>query len=298
MARPEHVVHDPRERYRLYELCVQDPPRTVRFLEAVHAGRGARAPRVLREDFCGPGSLARAWAALGSGRRAVAVDREPEPPGGARGVPGVKVVMADVRVVRHRADVIAALNFAVCELHARADLMRYLRGARRALRPGGVLVCDLYGGREAYSAGSYRRRVRGPGGERVVYRWEQRAADPLTGRVENAIHFEVRGRGRAVRLPDAFVYHWRLWSLAELREAMLEAGFGGVLAYDRMGDALEESGRLHVRAIESGAELAEDYVVYLVARVGRARGRSGAGGGKKAAGPGVGRGPRLVGANA
>lgn len=40
------------------------------------------------------------------------------------------------------------------------------------------------------------------------------------------MHFRVERDGVIVAsIEDAFVYRWRLWSVPELREAMLEAGF-------------------------------------------------------------------------
>ncbi len=37
-------------------------------------------------------------------------------------------------------------------------------------------------------------------------------------------------------LGDAFDYRWRLWSAAELGEAMLDAGFSRVSLHDRLDD--------------------------------------------------------------
>jgi hypothetical protein len=62
------------------------------------------------------------------------------------------------------------------------------------------------------------------------------------------------------------VYRWRLWSIAELREMMIDAGFAKVEVYAQMGEAIDDGGRLHVRPVESGEDLEEDYVVYIVGR--------------------------------
>lgn len=263
------------DRFDLYELCAQSPDAEARFLRAVHGG----SPRTLREDFCGPGGIARAWLRLGARQRAIVVDRDPEPlaramgggigaPADAPADPRLTGVCEDVLRVRVKADVIAALNFAVCELHDRGTLMKYLRGARSSLSPRGVLVVDVYGGSEAYIPGRYTRKLRGPCGERIEYTWEQRAADPVTARVVNAMHFRVteRGGGRGRVLRDAFVYDWRLWTIAELREAMLEAGFRSVDVYDRLGDATDSEGNVYVRPVEPGEGLDENWVAYVVGR--------------------------------
>ena len=72
--------------------------------------------------------------------------------------------------------------------------------------------------------------------------------------------------GKAKRYPDAFVYHWRIWSIPEVRDAMMDAGFRAVDVYARMGDAIDSDGNLYVSPIQSGDELDENYVVYVVGR--------------------------------
>lgn len=252
------------DRYDLYELAVTEPVRLARFLHAVHG----RKPRILREDFSGSGALSHTWAASGPHARAIAVDRDQEPLQRLRAIPRVEPVKADVLSCHARADIIAATNFPIGYLHTRADLMAYLRHARRCLRPRGILVADTYGGNDAFTTGRTTQRIRGPGGERIEYTWEQRSADPLTARVVDVLHFKVRERGssRARVFRDAFVYDWRLWSIPELRDAMLEAGFKRVEVYDRLGSAVDHRGRLYTRPLPDGHELDENYVVYVVGR--------------------------------
>jgi len=265
-------------RYDLYELTVQLPPIQARFLRAVHGG----SPEVLGEDFCGPASIARAWLELSGDHRAVATDRDPDPlehvrvraaeqlgPGwGAR----LTLRESDVATVGDHADIVAALNFAVCELHTRAALLTYLRRAVYRLNTAGVFVCDLYGGADAMSPGQSEQTVKTPSGG-VGYTWEQRQADPLTARVVNAIHF-VTPKPEARPMRDAFVYDWRLWGVAELRDAMREAGFRSTEVYADYGDAMDGDGNLIVRPISwdgavgaAGPELEDNWVVYIVGRV-------------------------------
>jgi hypothetical protein len=252
------------DRFELYELCAQAPARDARLLLAIHGG----APRVLGEDFSGAGAISREWVGLAAGRRAVAVDHDPEPLRRVRAVPGVKAVCADVLRVKEKADIIAALNFSIGELHSRGGLVAYLRHAGSRLRGGGVLVCDIYGGSDAFMTGRIRECKAGPRGERVVYTWEQRTADPLTGRVVNAMHFRVTARpgGTSREIHDAFVYDWRLWSVPELRDAMLEAGFGAVEVYPRFAEATDADGGLYLSPIEDAAEVGDSFSVYVVGR--------------------------------
>lgn len=269
-------------KFDLYELCVQTPAMQARFLEAVHngGGVGGAGGLTLGEDFAGPAGIARAWVALSEGHRAVCTDRDPEPLEHAarraeemlgRGTSGrLAFVADDVLVARRGMDVIAALNFAVCELTQRAALLTYLRHALCRLETGGVLVADLYGGSDAFATGMSEQVIETAAGP-VTYAWEQRAADPLTGRVVNAMHFGLPG---GERVPDAFVYHWRLWGVAELRDAMREAGFASTQVYGSLGGAIDEEGRLYAlpdaddaEGVSDPAALDDPYVVYIAGRV-------------------------------
>jgi hypothetical protein len=252
------------DKYDLYTLCAQAPARQVAFLRGVHG----RSPRVLREDFSGPAALCAEWV-KSAGSEAVAVDRDPEPLAKIEGVPGVRRVVADVVDAPDRADLVVSTNYAVCEIHERARLVEYLKLTRDRLNPGGVFVADLYGGPDALTPGQFEHAVRGPGGERIVYVWEQIEASPLTARVRNAMHFQVKTRGSKPRtLENAFEYDWRLWTVPELADALSEAGFASVEVYDRLGDAMDADGNVYVKPVQDGVPSEVSFVVYVVGRAG------------------------------
>lgn len=254
------------DRYDLYELSAQSPVRTALLLRAIHGRGGA----ILGEDFCGSGAVSRAWVTApdglkrGATPRAVCVDKD------AGALKALKKRCArsqlerltihrrDVMRERARVDVLAALNFPVGYWHDRGALIAYLRRARARLRPRGAIVVDTYGGESAMRVGRYRQRL--PGG--ILYEWHQRETDPLTGRVRNAMHFRVDGRWRR----GVFAYDWRLWSIAELKDAMREAGLRRVEVYDARARALDARGRTLAAPVRHADELDEDYVVYVVGR--------------------------------
>ncbi len=258
------------DRFDCYERCVQNAPAMARFLHAVHGGN----PRTLREDFCGTGGVCRAWVALkpphARGRRAVGVDRDAEPLSRLRRAsrPGrVRAVRADARDCRIRADVVSATNFPLGYLHTRRELLRYLRGVHASLNPGGIFVCDTYGGKTAFKVGATVRDVWCDGGLRIRYTWEQRDADPLTAMVTNVLHFRGDAGGTVVfDHPEAFVYRWRLWSVPEIREALRDAGFRRTDVYSTLADAVDQHGRAHVRPVEDPAELEPTFFVCVVGR--------------------------------
>ncbi len=257
----------------LYELCVTEPERLIRFLQAAHG----RKPVTLREDFSGSGALSRAWAASHRSRRAIAVDIDPGVLSHAAVHPRVSPLVSDAKQAKARADIIAAINFPIGYQHSRASLLKYLRAVRKSLNPRGIFICDLYGGRDAFTPGKIIQMLRAPTtapwrGELVEYTFEQRAADPVSGLVLDCLHFRVWKKHSKSKTPDfvfkdAFVYHWRLWSLPELSDAMKEAGFRSVEIHDRLGDAIDLDGKLHLRAVGPDNPVDENWVVYVVARM-------------------------------
>jgi len=259
------------DRYDLYERCVQSPRLLVPLLRAIHAGgaeSGADRARVLGEDFCGTAQLSHTWVEMVEGGSAVAVEIDPEPLAQATPDARVRLVRSDVLRLdpadASGMDIIFTGNFSIGELHERATLVRYLRLARARLARGGVFVCDTYGGEHAYTVGHVDRDHDGPGGVRIVYRWEQCEADPLTARVTNALHFRVFEGDEVVHdIHDAFVYDWRLWSVPELRDAMTEAGFAQTRVYAQLPDAVDDAGEAYVMPIEDASELGEDYIVCI-----------------------------------
>ncbi|MBX3365183.1 MAG: methyltransferase domain-containing protein [Phycisphaeraceae bacterium] len=269
------------DRFTCYELCVQSPRHVVALLRAAHGGEAF----LLREDFCGTAAVSRRWCAEGAkrgdGSRAIGIDLDPEAISRARqeaqreqAAVGLALHVGDATIkdapaASAAADIIFVGNFSIGYLHRRADLMRYLRYSRERLSRanagfgGGIFACDTYGGARAFRLGSIERRHPGRAGEVIHYVWTHAQADPVTGMVENRISFRVERSGEFVQdLPDAFVYHWRLWSIAELREAMLEVGYSSVEVY---ADADIAPGA-PARPVTDARELGEDWTVLVAGR--------------------------------
>lgn len=270
-------IHD------LYELCVQSPGHLVPLLRAIHGGR----PTVLGEDFAGTGALSRAWCEADAKASAIAVDLDPVVLARAEH-PRVRRVVGDVRGpvgvggAELAADIVFVGNFSIGYLHSRAELIVYLRRSAGRLRPGGVVVCDTYGGASAFTPGVVERphpippgRFPGvPVGARILYCWEQREADPLTAMVTNVIHFRLEAPapdGTGVEIvrewPEAFAYRWRLWSVPELRDAMEEAGLTRTDVYATLPDAVDEDGVAYVDPV-TGEDLEASFIVLVAGRAG------------------------------
>jgi hypothetical protein len=163
-------------------------------------------------------------------------------------------------------DVIFVGNFSIGYIHDRATLVDYLRRSAERLRMGaagfggGVFVCDTYDSPTKYTLGAMQRRHPSKGHEIVHYTWEHREADALTGMVTNAIHFRVELNGEIVaEYTDAFIYRWRLWSIPEMREAMMEAGFVSTEVHQEVNE--------RPVALEHGSQMKEAGIVCVVGRV-------------------------------
>lgn len=252
-----------RDRHAFYEVAVQGTDWDLHFIERAFRRHTGREPVTFREDFCSTAALATAWALRGPERQAWGVDLDPEPLAWARRhrLPFVRDVAKRVTLVRGdvrrpqrpRVDVACALNFSWWVFHRRADLVAYLRAAHAGLNAGGVLVLNAFGGVRAERALTERTRKRAsnaPDGTHVpafTYVWEQARFNALNRNLLAWIHFELKD---APRMARAFVYDWRMWTLPELREAALEAGFREIEVWSEGWDAKRRThtGTLHRRA--------------------------------------------------
>jgi SAM-dependent methyltransferase len=232
------------DRHVLYEAAVQGVEYDLDFFVRVHRRLRGRGFTRFREDFCGTAALSCAWVLRAPGNRAWGVDQDGATLAWSRARhlrrlreagERVRLVRADVRRARlPRADVICAMNFSYWVFHERRDLVAYFRAARRGLAEDGLLFVNAFGGTGAMDTLTETRRIaasRGPDGEAVppfTYVWEHAAFNPVDHRLLCHIHFRLRD-GRA--LERAFTYDWRMWTLPEIRDALLEAGFADVQVY-------------------------------------------------------------------
>jgi hypothetical protein len=261
------------------------------------AAAGGGGARVLHEDFCGSAALSRYWLSSDptGASRALGTDLD----GPTLAYAQARAHQAGLATSQHRPgaplmrgtlsllhadcaalgpsttdgtgqpDVIFAGNISIGYLRTRAALLAYLRAAKARLDAsnagfgGGLFACDIYGGASAYGLGVHTRVHPGTGPEMIHYVWRHEEADPRTARVVNSMSLRVTVGGEIVAdLPRAFVYEWRLWGLAELREAMAEAGFARSAVYEDINVAPGQA----PQEVRSAAELPADWTVLVVAR--------------------------------
>lgn len=218
------------DRHALYQESVQNPDFDVALLDRLFRRHTGRAPRSLREDFCGTGLLCATWVKSHRERTAIGldIDREVLAWGAAQNVAPLGEAQARVSLraqdvmkpTKERSDVVVALNYSYQIFQDRPTLRRYFEAARRALTDDGLFVLDLLGGWESQQVLVEKRRVRG-----FSYVWEQADYDPVSAHFRCHIHFQFSD---GTQLRKAFTYDWRLWQLVEIRELLAEAGFAEV----------------------------------------------------------------------
>ena len=167
------------------------------------------------------------------------------------------MIEGDVMVVNTPpADVTCAFNFSYFLFRERKQLLAYFRRAWGTLAEEGCLMLDAYGGADAQRTMSETREQEG-----FDYIWDQHRYDPIQNRVVNYIHFKFPDGSKVKR---AFRYEWRLWSLPEIKDLLLEAGFSDCEVYWEGTDPETEEGNGEYELAE---EALDDpaWVAYVVA---------------------------------
>jgi SAM-dependent methyltransferase len=222
------------DKHLLYQWSVQDADDVVEFTVEQYQRRRGRPPKILREDFCGTALVSSRWVNGHSKRRAIGLDLDGEtlkwarrhnlkPLGKDR--ERIDLRQCDVRTVtKPKADVVQAFNFSYFLLHPLAELIKYFRVVRRSLAPDGIFLLDCYGGWENQKTQKERRTVESPAGT-FGFVWEHADFNPIDDRARCHIHFEFKN---GKRWKKAFSYDFRLYSLADVRDALTAAGFTNI----------------------------------------------------------------------
>lgn len=256
------------DRHVLYQRAVQSVDAEIDFIDETFKKMRGRPPRTLREDFCGTANTSCEFVRRRPGNRAWGVDLDAKTLewGIAHNIARLKpAARTRVELVRENVltvrtppvDVLLAMNFSYYILTERETLRKYFRRAREALAPRGVLFIDGYGGYDAFRVMTERRDI----GRGATYIWDQAAYDPVTGHSTCKIHFSFKDGSR---LRDAFTYHWRLWTIPEIRELLAEAGFRKSTVYWEGWDQDSWEGNGEFTPIEHG-EPDAGWIVYIVA---------------------------------
>ena len=155
-----------------------------------------------------------------------------------------------------RADIICAFNFSYFIFQERAALVRYFESCRSLLNKKGIIAVDIFGGPQHARPSVDSKRVTG-----MKYFFEQSAFDPITNKARFHLSFQLKGQRTCSRV---FSYDWRMYSIPEVRDAMMDAGFKETIVYwEGTARNGRGSGVFHRR---STGEPCEVWVAYIVGR--------------------------------
>lgn len=258
----------PPDKHVLYQESVQNPDYEVGNFKKIYKKLRGKSPRHLREDFCGTALISCSWVRKIKDGTAQGIDLDAptlewgrEHNVNALGDLADRVELVNCNVLEAHgpaADVIAAVNFSYFVFKERSQLLDYFRSARASLAADGVLILDIYGGPDAQTLQIEDTRY-----DAFTYVWDQDKYNPITGEAVCHIHFRPAG-GKTMK--KAFTYDWRLWSLPEVRDALLDAGFREVTVFWEGTDKRTGEGNSVYRVSTKG-DNATSWIAYVAATV-------------------------------
>jgi hypothetical protein len=219
-------------KFDCYQKSVQSADHEIEFFEQAFKDAYRRKPYSLREDFCGTFSVCCEWVKSNRKRTAIGVDLCPETLQWGRDnnlsklsdtqQERIELLEQDVRKTGDTVDLLAAQNFSFWIFKTRDEVIEYFKAAHANLNDQGVMVMDMMGGGECYNEEQVDKRTIVKGKKGFKYHWEQASFNPVNNDASFYISFKFKDGSKLKR---AFEYHWRFWSIPEVREMLEEAGF-------------------------------------------------------------------------
>ena len=253
-------------KYVYYEKAVQNPSNEVEFFNEKFKEIRKREPKTLREDFCGTAAISCAWVDQSPEHFAYGVDLDPEPVEygkenhyarlDAETQTRMKYILGNVLdTPGEKTDITFAFNFSYMIFKERSILLNYFKKAYESLKDDGVFFLDLFGGPDSQTEMTDVIEHKG-----FKYYWECMEFNPINNHCTFGIHFKRKGEKKR---KEVFTYEWRLWSLPELRDLLVEAGFKTTIAYWE-GDDEDGGGNGEFYQTET-AENCDAWVTYIAA---------------------------------
>ena len=261
------------DRHLLYQYAVQDVEAEIDFVEQTWSELRQRPAVFLREDFCCTANTACEWVSRDETHHAVGIDLDGEVLDWSRDNKLVsldedqreRMALLNEDVVQTRpglADIVLAMNFSYYLFSTRDEMREYFINVLDGLVSDGIFFLDAYGGYEAPMELTEPRECEDEDGNKFTYIWEQATFNPIDSCMQCYIHFEFPDQSR---MEKAFSYHWRLWTLPEIREILYEAGFSQVEIYWEGTDEEKNEGNGIYTPSEIG-DADPGWVCYIVAQ--------------------------------
>lgn len=260
---------DKADRHNLYQLAVQCVEAEIDMVDKTYKNIRGRHANTLREDFCGTANTSCEWVRRRDTNNAIGVDLDAAVLewGSKNNVVKlnaaqknrIELLQRDViKCSDIKADIVVAMNFSYMLFKTRNKLRDYFTQVHAALNHDGIFMFDNYGGHESWCTIKEKTKFKKQG---FNYIWQHRKFNPIKFEAICAIHFNFPDGSK---IKNAFSYDWRMWTLPEIRETLLEAGFSKTEVYWEGTD--EETGEGNDEF--TPAEIGNDdpsWVVYVVA---------------------------------
>jgi hypothetical protein len=260
-----HITAGSADKHSLYEIAVQNVEAEADFIERVFIDEVGYMPTHLREDFCGTAKLCAEWVSRRNENHAVGIDLDgptleygrmnninPLGPAANR----ISLIKDNVlNVTDPSAEIIAATNFSWWGFHCKEVLKKYFISSLESLTENGMLMLDIFGGPESQVVQFEETEY-----DNFTYIWDQNSFNPITHRYNCKIHFHFPDGSK---LENAFDYDWRIWTIPETRDLLLESGFKRVVIY---WEGTDQDGNPNDNFQPSlTGDLAPAWVAYIVA---------------------------------
>jgi hypothetical protein len=235
----KQTLADKADKYDCYQQSVQEPEHEIDIFDQAFREAYNRKALKLREDFCGTFAVCCYWVESDSKRSAWGIDlcEETLQWGKNNNLNKLKgkdsrrvtVMEQDVRECSTpQVDVLAAQNFSFWIFKTREEVLEYFKVAYANLASEGVIVMDMMGGRDCYDSDLVDKRTIVKGKKGFKYHWEQAYFNPVNSHCKFYIHFKFADGSK---MKKAFQYDWRFWTIPEVRELLMEAGFKDTVVY-------------------------------------------------------------------
>lgn len=254
------------QKYDFYERAVQNAEGEVFFMHDEFKRFYGRSPYIFREDFCGTGAMSCTWVQQDKNCEAYGVDLDPEPIEMGKERHYSKLDKSEQKRVHYLqknvltvktppVDVVCAFNFSYFIFKSRKQMLQYFKAVRKSLKKQGVFFLDIFAGPESQKLVTDVKKLKN-----LTYYWECQHFNPLTHDCTFAIHFkDAKGK----KHNNVFTYNWRFWSMPEIRDILIEAGFSKTIVYWEGED--EDGGGDGVFFPAEDAENCDAWVSYIAA---------------------------------
>lgn len=253
------------DKYHYYKESVQDPESDIKTFTKIYKSIFKKTPRIFREDFCGTFYFGSEWVKSHSKNQAIVVDLDKEPINYGKTHHLFKMTESQKKRLRicvnnvldtklPKAQIINVNNFSYCIFKQRDLLLKYFINVKKTLLKQGIFILDVFGGSDCFSENEDQVKH-----DKFNYYWEQKNFDPINNFAKFEIHFK---RPREKKRQAVFSYDWRLWSVPELKDILLDAGFSKIHSYWEQCDKQGEGTGVLKKTFKE--ESCETWVTYLV----------------------------------